>query len=215
MKLISVNIGRPRTLTYPGRTISTGIFKSPVSGRVKALEGNLEGDAQADLRVHGGPEKAVYAYASEHYPFWEERLWTKLAWGAFGENLTTEGLIEEEVCIGDRYQIGSVVLKVSQPRQPCHKLAVKLDRKYIVELFRRSGRSGFYCSVVREGELGQDDPIQLISKSPYGVTIADVNRLHMEPGNTELLERVLAVPDLSLTQRKHFEQTQTKPSVDE
>ena len=213
MKLISVNIGRLKTMTYQGRTITTGIFKSPVSLRVRTLGNNLEGDAQADPRVHGGPEKAVYAYPSEHYPFWEQRLWIKLAWGAFGENMTTEGLVEEEVCIGDRYQVGSVILKVSQPRQPCYKLALRLDRKHMIELFRSSGRSGFYFSVDREGELGPNDPIQRVSKSPNGVTIADVNRLHREPANSELLERVLAVPDLSLSQRKHFEQRQTKPSV--
>ena len=214
MKLISVNVGLPRTITFQDRAIATGIFKSPVSHRIRAIGHQLEGDAQVDLRVHGGPDKAVYAYPSEHYPFWEESLWAKLTWGAFGENLTTEGLTEEEVCIGDRYQVGSVILKVSEPRQPCYKLALKLDRKYMIELFRKSGRSGFYFSVVREGELGQDDPIQRVSKSPYGVSIADVNRLHMEPTNTELFERVLAVPDLSPAQRKHFEQRGLKASPD-
>ncbi len=215
MKLISVNVGRPRTIRYKGRAITTGIFKSPVSQRVRVFGHHLEGDAQVDGRVHGGPEKAVYAYPSEHYSFWEERLWIKLAWGAFGENLTTEGLAEDEVCIGDRYQVGGVILKVTGPRQPCFKLALKLDRKKMIELFRSSGRSGFYFSVVRDGDLGQNDPVRLISKFPNGVSISDVNRLHMEPGNTELLERVLAIPDLSLTLRKHFEHSRSTTPTDD
>ncbi len=215
MKLISVNLGLARTIKYKGRAISTGIFKSPVPHRVRTLDHSLEGDAQVDLRVHGGPDKAVYAYPSEHYPFWEARLGMKLAWGGFGENLTSEGLIEDEVCIGDTYQIGSVVLKVTQPRQPCHKLALKLDRHDMIELFRRSGRSGFYFSVVRTGELGADDPIHLLSRSPHGVTITEVNRLHGDPGNTELLERVLANPDLSLAQRKQFERRALRSSTSE
>jgi len=214
MKLISVNTGPPRTITCKDRAITTGIFKSPVSQRVKVFGHHLEGDAQVDRKVHGGPEKAVYAYPSEHYSFWEERLCIKLVWGAFGENLTTEGMVEEEVCIGDLYQVGGVILKVTQPRQPCFKLGLKLDRKNMIELFRRSGRSGFYCSVLREGDLGRNDPVQLVSKSPNGVSISDLNRLHMEPENTQLLERVLAISDLSLNLRKQFKKIRPRTPTD-
>ncbi len=212
MKLISVNVALPQVVTHSDRTFTTGIFKKPVSGRIPVRDNNLEGDAQADLSVHGGPEKAVYAYPSEHYPFWEERLRVKLDWAAFGENLTTRGLLESDVCIGDRYQVGSVILKVTQPRLPCYKLAVKLERGDIIKLFRESGRSGFYFSVVQEGDLGVGDAIRRLWKSSHGISIADVNRLELEPGNTELLERVLSVPDLSTAQRKHLKQRRSKPS---
>jgi MOSC domain-containing protein YiiM len=205
MRLISLNVGGTRIATYKGRTVSTGIFKTSVAHSLAVSHDNVQGDAQADLRVHGGADKAVYGYPSEHYQFWEGLLSMHLDWGAFGENLTTEGLSEDRVCIGDLYRIGTVTLKVTQPREPCYKLAMKLAREDIIELFRQSGRSGFYFSVVDEGHLAPGDSIHRVRKSPYGVSIADVNQLHMEPDNQSLLARVLEVPDLAATQRKYLE----------
>ena len=205
MKLISVNIGLPKVTAYEGRTVRTGIFKAPVARRVKVSRRNIDGDGQADARVHGGVNKAVYAYPSEHYSYWEERLGVNLEWGAFGENLTTLGLSESEVSIGDCYRFGTALLKVTEPRQPCYKLAMKLERNDIIELFRQSGRSGFYLSVIEEGELASNDPIQPVSKSDHRISISDLNRLELEPENKDLLHQVLASPNLSPSQRRHFE----------
>src|SRR5215831_6399229 len=148
MKLISLNVARPRLAMYKGETFNTGIFKQPVSGPVRLRTLNLDGDRQADLTVHGGPFKAVYGYPSEHYEFWRQELGaTQLSWGLFGENFTTEGLFESDLQIGDRLQIGTAIIMVRQPRIPCFKLAVKFRRNDILARFLRSGRSGFYFSV--------------------------------------------------------------------
>src|SRR5215471_3611574 len=153
MKLISLNVARPRLAIFKGTTINTGLFKQPVSGPVALRTLNLDGDRQADLSVHGGPYKAVYGYPSEHYSFWRQELPdTTLPWGTFGENFTTEGLVEEELHIGDQLQIGTAVIMVRQPRVPCYKLAAKFERDDILERFLRSGRSGFYFSVEKERE---------------------------------------------------------------
>ena len=154
MKLISLNVARPHLTVYKGATINTGIFKKPVSGRIALRTLNLDGDQQADLSVHGGPNKAVYAYPSEHYEYWRQELpEMDLPWGTFGENFTTEGLGEDELHIGDRFRIGSAVVMVRQPRMPCYKLAAKFQRDDMIERFLRSGRSGFYFSVEQEGEV--------------------------------------------------------------
>ncbi len=143
-KIISVNVGLPRLVVWRGATVSTGIFKSPVEGRVYLRTLNLEGDRQSDLSVHGGPLKAVYAYPSEHYDYWRAELpEMELPWGMFGENLTTEGLSEETVKIGDRFRIGEAELTVTQPRLPCHKLGIKFKRTDIIRRFLASGRTGF------------------------------------------------------------------------
>ena len=178
MKLISLNVARPRLTIYKGATINTGIFKKPVSGRIALRTLNLDGDQQADLSVHGGPDKAVYAYPSEHYGFWRGELpKMDLPWGMFGENFTTEGLGEDELHVGDRFRIGSAVLMVRQPRMPCYKLAAKFQRDDMIERFLLSGRSGFYFSVEQEGEVEQGDSFELISRNHDGITIAEVNRL--------------------------------------
>ena len=151
MKIVSVNVGLPRPVSWRGRRIMTGIYKDPVEGRVRVRRTNLDGDRQADLSVHGGPEKAVYVYPSEHYPFWRRELELEdLPWGSFGENLTTEGWWEDEVHLGDRFRAGTAEFIVTQPRMPCFKLAVKFDREDIVESFLESGRPGFYLAVTQE-----------------------------------------------------------------
>ena len=180
MKLISVNVGLPRDVIWKGRTVNTAIFKEPVAGRVALAALNLEGDRQADLKVHGGRDKAVYAYPAEHYDFWRGELpGVELPWGSFGENLTVEGLFEKEVNIGDRFRIGSAEFVVTQPRLPCFKLAVKFQRDDIIKRFLDSGRTGFYLAVTREGNVGADDPIEIIERDASDVTVSDIVRLYL------------------------------------
>jgi MOSC domain-containing protein YiiM len=173
MQLVSVNVGLPRTIRVADRKIYTGIYKSEVKGPVAVRRLNLEGDRQADLRVHGGERKAVYAYPVEHYPFWGSVYpELELPWGSFGENLTTSGMTESTVSIGDQFRIGSAVLQVTQPRMPCFKLATKFDDDDIIETFTASGRSGFYFSVVQEGEIKAGDAIELIKHDPDALTVS-------------------------------------------
>jgi MOSC domain-containing protein YiiM len=173
-KVVSVNVGRPRTFTVRDEIIVTSIFKDPVRGRVRISTLNIEGDEQSDLSVHGGVNKAVYAYPSEHYASWRRELpEAALAWGAFGENLTIEGLLEETTCIGDRLRIGTAELVVTQPRTPCYKLAYKFGRPDIIKRFQKSGRSGFYLSVAKEGDVGAGDAIDLLSRAEGALTVTD------------------------------------------
>jgi len=172
MKLVSVNVSLPRPITLGGREVMTGIYKEPVVGRLRVRRHNLHGDAQADLRVHGGEYKAVYAYPFEHYAHWERELGrNNLAWGAFGENLTTSGLLETEVFIGDALRIGSSVLQVTHPRMPCAKLAHKFARPQLIKEFLQSGRSGFYLRIVEEGELGAGDEVEFVRRDPNRVSV--------------------------------------------
>jgi MOSC domain-containing protein YiiM len=172
--IISVNVGQPREIEWRGATVRTSIFKSPVAGRVRVIGHNLEGDAQSDLTVHGGPNKAVYVYPSEHYALWKAELPdTEFPWGAFGENLTTEGWSEDLVYIGDRFSCGSAEFIVTQPRQPCYKLGVRFDRLDMVKRFHRSKRCGFYLAVVTEGELGAGDSMTRVSTPRGRVSVAE------------------------------------------
>jgi MOSC domain-containing protein YiiM len=165
MKLLSVNVGRPREIEWKGKVVRTSIFKAPVSARIRVGKLNLDGDQQSDLSVHGGIDKAVCAYPSEHYPFWREELpGAELPWGVFGENFTTEGLLEERVHIGDRLRIGSAEFAVTQPRMPCFKLGIRFGRPDIVKRFLQSRRAGFYFAVVREGEVTAGDAIELLER---------------------------------------------------
>lgn len=208
MKLLSINVGQPREIVWKGRTVTTGIFKEPVAGRVAVRKHNLAGDRQADLSVHGGPAKAVYAYPSEHYDFWRAELpEVEFAWGKFGENLTTTELNEENAYVGDRLQVGTAILQVVQPRLPCYKLAAKFNRDDIIERFLNSGRSGIYFSVVTEGELGAGDEMTLVQREQDQVTIADLVRLFLRQSNDQaLLEKALRLPALPAFWRKRFQQ---------
>lgn len=175
MRIVSVNVGMPREVEWQGRRVLTSIFKEPVPGRVRVDRLNVDGDRQSDLTVHGGAYKAVYVYPSEHYPFWREQLGEpELAAGAFGENFTTEGLLETAVRIGDRLRIGSAEFVVTQPRMPCFKLQIRFGRLDIVRRFLRSGRCGFYLAVTREGEVAAGDEIALAASD--GPTVAEVFR---------------------------------------
>jgi MOSC domain-containing protein YiiM len=190
-----------------GEPVSTGIFKEPVHGRVMMRTLNLDGDRQADLSVHGGPEKAVYVYPSEHYAFWKRELPDmELPWGVFGENLTTEGMFETEINIGDRFRIGSAEVMVTQPRMPCYKLGIRFDRTDIIKRFLMSERSGFYLSVLREGEVGTGDEFGLIQKNSSGVRVVDVTRLYSsEKRNVDLMRRAIATEALPSSWREYFQ----------
>ena len=206
MKLISLNVARPRLVVYQGATINTGIFKEPVPGPIQLRTLNLDGDRQADLTVHGGPFKAVYAYPSEHYEFWRQELpGTQLPWGMFGENFTTEGLMEHELHIGDRLQIGTAEIMVRQPRIPCYKLAAKFHRNDILARFLRSARSGFYFSVKREGTVSAGNTFEFLSQEPQAISIAEMNRLFVEEKyNRDLLDKSIATPALPEDWRDYF-----------
>jgi MOSC domain-containing protein YiiM len=207
MKIVSVNVGRPRLLSWKGATFSTGIFKEPVPGRVMLRQTNLDGDRQADLSVHGGPDKAVYGYPSEHYAYWRERLpGHDLPWGAFGENFTTEGLLEKEVLVGNRYRVGSAVIMVKTPRLPCFKLAAKFQRDEIIEEFLESGHSGFYFSVVEEGEVGAGDEFEFLGGETPTLTILEAFRLFLpRSGDVDSLRRGTQVKALPQSWRERFQ----------
>jgi MOSC domain-containing protein YiiM len=207
MKLVSVNVGLPRDVEWRGETVRTSIFKSPVAGRVRVRAQNIDGDRQSDLSVHGGIDKAVYGYASEHYPFWRSELGlAELPWGSFGENLTTDGVTEEELCIGDRIRCGSAELAATQPRQPCYKLGVRFGRPDVVRRFQKSGRSGFYFAVTREGEIGAGDSIELVKTTGDRISIADATRAFYDRrADPALLRRLAALPALAGGWREHFQ----------
>jgi len=208
MRVVSVNVGLPRPVTYRGKTVMTGIWKHPVEGPVAIVGDNLVGDRQADLRVHGGRDKAVYGYPSEHYAWWREQLpEADLGWGAFGENLTVAGLLEDRVRVGDRFAVGAAELVVTQPRTPCFKLGIKFGRPRIVKEFLRSERSGFYFAVVRPGEIRAGDPIALVHAPSDSMTITDLVRLGgAADADAAVLRRAAALPDLAASWRRHFEE---------
>lgn len=212
MKVVSVNVGLPREVVWKGRTVLTGIFKEPVEGRIAMRELNLDGDRQADLSVHGGRDKAIYVYPSEHYPYWRRELPDKeLRWGMFGENLTTEGLQEVKVNIGDRFRVGSAEVIVTQPRMPCYKLGVKFQRDDIIKRFLQSERTGFYFAVAREGEVAAGDPIELIARDQNDVTVTDITRLYVsEKQNVELMRRAIQVKALAESWRGYFAHQMSK-----
>jgi len=215
VKLISINVALPRLANYRTQTVKTGIFKQPVASSVELRTLNLDGDRQADLAVHGGPFKAVYGYPSEHYPFWAQELpGTQMPWGMFGENFTTEGLFETHLHIGDRLQVGSAVMVVRQPRIPCYKLAVKFKRDDILARFLRSGRSGFYFSVEKEGSVQAGDSFESLSHEPEAITIAEMNHLFADDlYNRELLDKAIATPALPGDWKDYFRKRIPSPVV--
>lgn len=207
MKLISVCVGLPREVNWKGKPVSTGIFKQPVAERVMMRLLNLDGDRQADLTVHGGAEKAVYAYPSEHYAYWRQQLpEEELPWGAFGENLTVAGLSETTVNIGDRFRIGDAEVMVTQPRFPCFKLNLKFGRDDMVKRFLSSRLSGIYFSVVQEGEIGVGDAIELTHRDEHNVTVADIVQIYVRAADEDLVRRAIQVPALAVGLRDYFQQ---------
>ena len=205
-KLVALSVGGPRDIEWRGEVVRTSIFKERVTGARHVTPLNIDGDQQSDLSVHGGRYKAVYAYPSEHYPLWRSELSEPdLTWGGFGENLTTEGMTERDVCIGDRLRIGGAEFVVTQPRQPCFKLAIRRNRLDIVKRLQQSGRSGFYLSVVREGELQEGDTIEFVTRDERSLSIAATVRLfYADEVDLELLTIAATHPALSPSWRKDF-----------
>ena len=207
MKIVSVNVGLPQAVISNGKTVSTGIYKTPVPGQIKVGKLNLDGDGQADLSVHGGFNKAVYAYPSEHFEYWRREFpGLEMPWGIFGENLTLEGLLEDKAHIGDHFRMGTAVLMVTQPRLPCYKLGIRFGREDMPERFLTSRRTGFYFAVVEEGQLGEEDTLEPVFREATGVSIADILRLEYdhENLNVHLIERALQVEALTPGWRKRL-----------
>ena len=206
MRLLSLNVGLPRQVRFQGELVTTGIFKEPVQGSVKLRKLNLEGDKQADLKVHGGVDKAVYAYAGEHYDYWRQELpEMSLPWGMFGENFTTEGMFEESVNIGDQFKVGTANLIATQPRMPCYKLGVKFGSMDMIKRFLASGLTGVYFKVMKEGELEQGDEIKLIKKDENSVTVKDIVRIYtIDKDDIQTIERAIKIKDLPNGWRYHF-----------
>jgi MOSC domain-containing protein YiiM len=197
MQVVSVNVGLPREVMWKNMAVKTAIFKEPIYGSISVDRLNLAGDRQADLTVHGGADKAVYGYPAEHYAFWRNELSEDLSWGNFGENLTTTGLAENALFIGDRLRVGSSALVVTQPRMPCYKLGIRFGRDDIIKRFLASRRSGFYFSVEQEGEVAADANIEFLSRDPERVTVTDIVDLFVSKApDLALLERALRVAAL-------------------
>ena len=216
MKLLSVNVGLPREVEWNRRTIRTSIFKAPVSGRVQVRKLNLDGDAQSDLTVHGGVDKAVYVYPAEHYTFWRNELPNAdLDWGVFGENFTTQGALDDKaVRIGDRFRIGSAAFVVTQPRMPCFKLGIRFGRVDIIKRFLHSGRNGFYFAVAEEGEVAAGDSIELLRRDENGITVADIVELYtVDAAKQDLLQRVSELAALPENWRAYFRKRLWKPDA--
>jgi MOSC domain-containing protein YiiM len=215
MKVVSINVGLPREVEWRGKIVRTSIFKEPVAGRVRVERLNVEGDRQSDLTVHGGADKAVYAYPAEHYPFWREELpGMDLPWGAFGENFTTEGLIEDGVHIGDQLTAGSAQFVVTQPRMPCFKLGIRFGRTDMVKRFLRSGRTGFYLAVAREGDVTAGDAVTLIARHDPAVTVAEIVGLYAADAvNQELLRRASELSALPEGWRDYFRKRLWEPDA--
>jgi MOSC domain-containing protein YiiM len=215
MKLVSINIGLPQEVNWRGREVSTAIFKTPVQGRVALRKLNLEGDRQADLSVHGGPDKAVYCYPFEHYDYWKGELpGRELPPGSFGENLTTDGLLEGSVHVGDQFSIGSAEVIVTQPRLPCYKLGIKFQSDDMVKRFLVSGRTGFYLAVTREGEVGAGDEIKQGARDSNAVPIPEITRLYVTKrygdADVESVQHALRVAALPESWKKYFSDRLTK-----
>ena len=232
MKVVSLNVGLPRDVIWHGQTVTTGIYKSPVQGGVTARKLNLDGDRQADLSVHGGEYKAVYAYPYEHYDYWKKKLPGRdLPPGVFGENFTTEGLLETEVHIGDRFAIGktgsaglpraaqdgdakgipehSAEFTVTQPRLPCYKLGVRFEADDMVKKFLASRRTGFYFAVTKEGQVAAGDEIKLLFRDPNAISISEFVELyltkHWTSANVTSVRRLFDLPTLPNDWKSYFD----------
>jgi MOSC domain-containing protein YiiM len=208
MKLVSVNVALPQTVMYEGKPVTTGIFKKPVTGRVMLRKLNLEGDQQADRKVHGGVDMAVYAYPLEHYGYWQTELArAALVHGQFGENFTVEGLNEENARVGDIFAVGETVLQVTQPRIPCYKLVMRMQAgPDFAARFLESGRAGFYLRVLQEGMVSAGDAITLVERDNNSVTIAEFLQIYTSKSrDPAVLAPVLAARDLGDAWRRYFE----------
>jgi MOSC domain-containing protein YiiM len=206
MRVLSVNVAKPREVQWKGAMVTTAIFKQPIKGKVSLRTLNLDGDAQADLTVHGGPDKAVYAYASEHYRNWESKLDRNLPPAAFGENFTTEGLFEDRTHIGDEFVVGTARLVVTQFRMPCYKLGIRFGDPGMVRAFLKAGLPGIYFAVIKEGVVGPGDSIERVHTDERLITVRDMLRIVFDRRTpAEELRRVLGIPALAAVWREEFQ----------
>ena len=207
MKIVSLNVGRPRLVNWKGQAVSTGIFKEPVRGHVQLRALNFDGDRQADLTVHGGPSKAVYAYPAQHYEFWRAELpEMELPFGMFGENLTLSAADESLINIGDQFQVGEASLMVTEPRMPCYKLGIRFGRSDILKRFLASRRTGFYFSVLQEGRVAAGDSLRLIRRDEHDITVADITRLYVsDKTDVETMRRAIGLQALPQSWREYFQ----------
>ena len=207
VKLVSIAVGLPKEVEWEGKKIRTSIFKLPLTGPARVRRLNIDGDQQSDLTVHGGPDKAVYAYPSEHYPFWRENFPAlKFNWGMLGENFTTEGMDERTTHIGDRFSVGSAEFIVTQPRMPCYKLGIRLGDPRAIKILLKSRRSGFYFAIAKEGVVTAGDPIRLIERDENGISVTDIVDLYA--GTTtapDLMNRAINLPALPVSWREFFQ----------
>ncbi len=212
MKLLSVNLSLPKEVTHEGKTVTTGIFKKPVEGRLKLSRLNLDGDGQADLWGHGGAFRAVYVYSIENYEYWMSELGrSEFTHGQFGENFTVEGMLDDEICVGDIFRVGDAIVEVSQPRIPCYKLAMKMGIDGFQNRFLESGRVGFYFRVLEEGEVGADDTIELVHRDPKAMTVREVSSLlFFDRSDLDGAEQALSIPALSHGWKGSFEERLVK-----
>ena len=211
MRVLSVNVGLPRQVIFNGQIVTTSIFKEPIKGPIMLRKLNLDGDRQADLTVHGGIDKAVYSYPVEHYDYWRKQFSNMdLRWGMFGENFTTEGLMEDDVNVGNKFQIGSAELVATQPRMPCYKLDVRFGRMDIIRKFMASDRPGIYFKVLQEGQVESGDRIKIIRKDENNVTVKDIVRLYVggddDDENIETMRRATKIEDLPEGWKYEFQQ---------
>lgn len=206
MKLKSIHTGKVRKISHNDEKVTSGIVKEPVSGKVFVTKSGLEGDQQANLKVHGGVNKAVYGYPNEHFEFWnEQRSDLEFYPGVFGENLSTSGLDEENVCVGDIFQIGEVTLSVTTPRMPCKKLGIKMKDKGFIKEFLKSERTGFYFKVLEEGEIEAGDNIQKVGDDGYGLSIRELVKLYTtHKHDISLLTKAAKSPTLQEDWRRDF-----------
>ena len=218
MRLVSINTGLPREVLWHGRSVTTGIFKEPVEGRVALRKLNLDGDRQADLSVHGGEYKAAYCYPLAHYGYWRKELpGRELPMAIFGENFTTDGLLEDSVHLGDQLSVGSAEVIVTQPRLPCYKLGLRFGSDDMVRRFLASGRTGFYLAVTREGEVGAGDEMEVIARDPNGVPVTEITRLYVAKryGDDDVasVQRALRVAALPESWKQYFRERLAKMNV--
>ncbi len=202
-RILAVNVGRVREFEYNGRPAKSAIWKSPVAGRIAARGVNLDGDDQADRKAHGGPDKAVYAYAIEDVRWWEQELGRSLQYGEFGENLTTEQIDVNGALVGEHWEIGTAVLEVSEPRVPCWRLGVRMKDKMFPRRFTEALRPGAYLRIVIEGEVGDGDEIRVVDRPEHDLTIGDVFRIYSR--DRDEVERLVAVPQMSENWRRWAE----------
>jgi|SRR5215831_16007563 len=218
MKLVSLNTGLPRAVTWRGKNVTTAIYKQPVEGRVALRKLNLDGDRQADLSVHGGENKAVYCYPIEHYDYWSKELSGRpLPIAIFGENFTTDGLQENTCYLGDQLSVGSAEVVVTQPRLPCYKLGIRFQSDDMVKRFLASGRTGFYLALTREGQVGAGDEIKVLARDPNAVPVSEITRLYVTKryGDEDLtwLRRALQVNALPESWKAYFRQRLQKMNI--